>query len=110
MEHALRDLGRSLSRAWENLAEGWRELVNKSSDALTRFIPRNEDERRGLPSAEPPRWGLVAGEVKESGKSIVVELEIPGVEKQDCIVWIDGDVLHVRGEKRFDRELAGIEG
>jgi len=34
MEYALKRLGRSLSRAWENLAEGWRELVSRSSDAL----------------------------------------------------------------------------
>ena len=54
-----------------------------------------------------PRWGLLAGDVKETGKSIVVQVEIPGVEREDCDVWVDGNTLFIRGEKRLDREHVG---
>ena len=29
-----------ITRAWETLAEGWRELVERAGDALTRFHPK----------------------------------------------------------------------
>jgi HSP20 family protein len=99
-----KELGRGLSRAWENLTEGWRELLTRCNDALTRFV-RNKD---GSPEADAtarfPTWGLLAGEVIESSNAVVVRLEIPGVEKEDCDISIEGNTLYIRGERRFDRE------
>jgi len=37
------------------------------------------------------------------GKEIVVRLEIPGVSKGDCEVFVRGRTLYVRGEKFADR-------
>jgi len=37
LKQARRDLSRGLSRTLEHIAEGWRELVHRSSDALTHF-------------------------------------------------------------------------
>ena len=103
------DIGRGLSRAWENVAEGWRELAGRSSNALTRFFPRKDDAARSGSGAvvDFPRWGLLAGDVKETGRSIVVQVEIPGVERDDCDVWIENSTLFIRGEKRVDREHVG---
>jgi HSP20 family protein len=112
MANALRELGRGLNRAWEQVAEGWNELVNRSSAALTRFFPRKgesvHEEGGSGPLARFPRWGLLAGEVVDTGDRIVVKVEIPGVAREDCDVRIEEDnTLRIRGEKRYDREHVG---
>lgn len=101
-----REIGRELNRAWENLSEGWRELLSRSGSALTHFTKDREGEAgEGLPSmAAFPSWGLLAGEVVETEREIVVRLEVPGMEKADCEVTIEGNMLYVSGEKRLERE------
>lgn len=63
MTAALKQVGRGLSRAWEGLTEGWRELINRSSTALTRFTPKTgrdaEATERRL--SRFPTSGLLAG-------------------------------------------------
>lgn len=101
------NISRELSRTWENLTEGWRELLSRSNEALTHFV-RNKDEEestensRSLPGA--PRWSLLAGEVEETDKEILVRIEIPGMEKKDLQINIDGNMLYLSGEKRMERE------
>lgn len=100
------NISRELSRTWENLTEGWRELLSRSNEALTHFV-RNKDEEstessRTLPGI--PRWSLLAGEVEETDKEILVRIEIPGMEKKDLQITIDGNMLYLSGEKRMERE------
>ncbi|HEX8872997.1 MAG TPA: Hsp20/alpha crystallin family protein [Nitrosospira sp.] len=112
LKQAGKHIGQSLSRTWENISEGWRELVHHSSDALTHFA-RNRDEEggdgegetRGAAGTFPAfrNWGLLAGEMEETDKDIVVRVEVPGMEKKDCQITIDGNMLYLRGEKRFER-------
>jgi len=64
-------LGREISRAWESLSEGWRELLSRSGNALTHFSRRKEDEQQA--SSE---------------------------------LTIEGNILHLSGEKRFERETS----
>jgi HSP20 family protein len=104
-----RNIGREINRAWDNLSEGWRELLSRSSHALTHFS-------RGKELAEPPervmdivppgfpRWSLLAGELEETPRDVVVRVELPGLDKEDCHVSIEGNVLRVSGEKRFERD------
>ena len=105
LRQAGKNIGRELGRTWENLSDGWRELVSHSSEALTHFS-RNKNgaqqERSAL--ATFPRWSLLAGEVEETGKEILVRVEVPGMEKKDCRITIEGNVLHVSGEKHYERE------
>jgi HSP20 family protein len=35
---------------------------------------------------------------------VVVRIELPGMDKDDCQIRIEGNVLHLSGEKRFERE------
>lgn len=111
MANALRELGRGLNRAWENVAEGWRELVNRSSTALTRFFPHRADAgpaESGQAASAFPRWGLLAGEVVDTGEAVVVTIEVPGISREDCDVRVEEDgTLRIRGEKRYDREHVG---
>jgi HSP20 family protein len=98
-------LGRELTHAWGNLSEGWRELLNRSSDALTQFTHRGGDgEKKGGAVAPFPRWGLLAGELEETRKDVVVRLELPGIDKTDCQITIEGNLLRVHGEKRLERD------
>lgn len=106
LKQAGKNIGHEIGRTWENLSEGWRELISRSSEALTHFSNNGKNgtqpENRAL--ATFPRWGYLAGEVEETDEEIVVRVEAPGMEKEDCHITIEGNVLYLSGEKRFKRE------
>ena len=98
---------RGISRAWEGLTEGWRELLTRSNGALTRFArpeKRSKDARAG---AEFSHWALLAGEVWETAHAVVVRLELPGLKREDIQVSIDRGTLRIRGDKRFAERTQG---
>lgn len=98
------DLGHDLSHAWEVISEGWRELSQRSSHALTRFV-HAKDLKPSPASGQSgtyPSWSLLAGEVEETEREIIVRLEVPGMNKDDCRVRIDGNNLFLSGEKHFE--------
>ena len=100
-----KEIGKELNRAWENLSDGWRELLSRSGNALTHFSKSKEEEEKGAGAlASFPSWSLLAGEVMETEHSIIVRLEVPGMEKEDCNITIEGNTLYLTGEKRFERE------
>lgn len=104
-----RDLRDDLGRAWETLAEGWEQLRERAAGALTRFNPvagggevqtlEDQVARGGA------RWGLLAAEVQETAEEVIVRLEVPGMELEDLDVFVAGDLVMVRGEKRVQRQL-----
>ena len=105
LKQAGKNIGRELSRTWESLSEGWRELLSRSSNALTHFsADKDESSAESGALATFPRWSLLAGEVEETDKEIVVRVEVPGMEKEDCRITIEGNMLSLSGEKRFARE------
>jgi HSP20 family protein len=62
LKQAGKNIGRELGRTWENLSEGWRELLNRSSDALTHFSRIQNGVQIGSGAlATFPRWSLLAG-------------------------------------------------
>lgn len=90
-----------LSRAWDSLTEGWRELREMAAEALTRFHPSPSTAASdSLPQKRSMRWGLLAAEVADDDQDVVVKLEVPGMEADDFDLEVVGDVLVVRGEKR----------
>ncbi len=107
LKQAGKHISRGLSRTWENISEGWRELVHHSSDALTHFTRHGDESKEKQQSIGTfpilRNWSLLAGDVEETDKEIVVRVEAPGMEKRDCEITIDGGTLYVRGEKRFER-------
>jgi len=105
LKQAGKNIGRELGRTWENLSEGWRELLSRSSDSLTHFV-RGKDEAQAESGslATFPRWSLLAGEVEETAREIVVRVEVPGMEKEDCRISIEGNMLYLSGEKHSERE------
>ena len=104
-KEAGKNIGRELGRAWESLSDGWRELLSRNSHALTHFARAEEGEQEGHDAlATFPRWGLLAGEVEETDKEIMVRVEVPGMDKADCRITIEGNTLYLNGEKRYERE------
>jgi len=104
LREAGRNIGRELGRTWENLSYGWRELVNRSSAALTHFSRDRNGVQEGGMLAGFPSWSLLAGEVEETDKDILVRVEVPGLDKKDCRITIEGNTLCVSGEKHYERE------
>jgi HSP20 family protein len=102
-----KEIGKELARTWEQLSEGWRELLARSSNALTRYTRKDEEPANAAAETGAPRWGLLAGDVSDDGKNIVVRIELPGVDRGDCDIVVDGNTLYIRGEKRYDVEHVG---
>jgi HSP20 family protein len=106
----LDDLKQGLSSFWDSVAEGWQHLRQSASTALTAFKPGEKtnlpahadvDDMFYLPSYG---WAMLGGDVFEDEKRVVVRLEIPGLQKDDFDIEVQGDELIVRGDKRFERE------
>lgn len=89
-----------IERAWETLTEGWRELLSRSGGALTHF--GTEGDAKSETSQEFPHWSLLAAETWETARSVVIRVEIPGMNKDDLNVQVDGNALRIRGEKRSE--------
>jgi HSP20 family protein len=87
-----------VERAWESLTEGWRELLTRGGGALTHF--GSEGTGKDESAQEFPHWSLLAGESWETALSVVIRLEIPGMNEDDLAIDIRGNVLRIRGEKR----------
>ena len=87
-----------IERAWEGLTEGWRELLTRGSGALTHF--GTEAPRKAESPEEFPQWSLLAAETWETALSVVIRVEIPGMNADDLVIDIHGNVLSIRGEKR----------
>lgn len=105
LKQAGMNVGREIGRTWENLSEGWRELLNRSGEALTRFVRSGDESRAGIATRGAfPHWSLLAGEVEETGQEVVVRVELPGMEKEDCRVTIEGNTLFLSGEKHSESE------
>ena len=95
-----------LARVWDSLAEGWRDLMSRSAGALTHFRRKPSGGAVEVIPADAPRWSLLAGDVIDAGRELVVRLELPGVAKEDCQIHVDGDTLYVRGEKRSESSFS----
>jgi HSP20 family protein len=101
------ELERGIFRAWESLADGWREVLGRSGGALTHFVRGSKEERGDAAHEDFPRWGMLASESWETAQSVIVRLEMPGMNKDEIDVSIHRGSLWVRGEKRSGGEQQG---
>jgi HSP20 family protein len=82
-------------QSWQWLVNGWHNLRDKAMNALTYF---SSDQDVGQSSSQ--RWAVVAADLVENNDNILVELELPGMEKADLTVDVIDKRLLVSGEKR----------
>lgn len=106
----LDELKQSFSTLWDSMAEGWQHLRQSASSALTGFKPGQEtglpdrrqvDDMFFIPSGT---WAMLGNNLFEDDRRVVVQLEIPGMDKSALQVEVQENILLVRGEKRFRRE------
>ena len=104
---SIEDIKRGLSRAWENVAEGWRELTQRASEAITRFHPVHRGDEQDLGQrqlvAASCRWSVLPAEVRLDGDAVEVSLEVPGMNADDFHIDVIDDLVVVRGEKHIER-------
>lgn len=86
-------------RPWGSLEELRREMDRLFDDVVG---------RRALPgrreALEERVWAPTV-DVFDKGNNLVVRAELPGVEKKDVKVTVEGDVLSIRGEKREEEKV-----
>lgn len=101
----LQQLRSGLNRAWGSLAEGWRNLQQSASHALTRFNPtlKKGDEYAEQALMRSPAWGILAAEISEDDDQLNVRLEAPGMESGDFDIQVINDTLVIRGEKHSEK-------
>ncbi len=104
----LDDIRNGMTRAWDALADGWREFTARAGDALTRFSPVLRDPvvetRDEHVLAAGNRWGVMAAEIRVGDDNVEVSLEAPGMEPDDFAIDVHEDILVVRGEKHVEKE------
>jgi HSP20 family protein len=86
-----------IERAWEGLTEGWRELLTRSEGSLTHFGAEGTEKTDAPP--EFSQWSLLAAETWETALSVVIRVEIPGMNADDLVIDFHENVLSIRGEK-----------
>ena len=99
IQHLREELQKGISRAWEGLTEGWREILTRGNGALTYFVRPTARGKPAVSDAPFPRWGLLAAEAWETAHAVIVRLELPGLKKEDLDVSIDRGSLRVRGDR-----------
>ncbi len=104
------DIRQGLNSFWGSVSEGWQHLRQSASSALTGFKPREQtnlpaksdvDDMFYIPSGS---WSMLGGNLFEDDRRVIVQLEIPGLDKDDLEIELQGNILMVSGEKRFERE------
>src|ERR1019366_7744589 len=90
--------------------EGWRRLSHQTAGALTRFKPGSKSSETLAVSDDRDLsisgWALLAGDVFEDDKKVVVRIEVPGMEKNDFDIELQDGILNVRGEKHLESECS----
>lgn len=106
--NALDNLKQGIGHAWESLADGWRDMSQRASGALTRFKPGSAAANDGGHAAHEwpsmSSWAFLAADVFDDDDKLVVRLEAPGMRREDFNIELIGNVLSVWGEKRLERE------
>lgn len=101
-------VSQGIEKAWQNVQAGWRNLMDRASNALTRFLPGEDAEQDDVSSgrlrASSPDWGLLAAEIKETDNDVVVRVEAPGMEADEFDIEVQDQHLVVKGEKRISRD------
>ena len=92
-------MGKSSFNYWieiQNMKERIEELMDEVYESFDIF--RHKEE--------VPSWRPVA-DVYETTSSYVIQLEVPGIEKEDISVEIKGKELVISGERRFIKDVSG---
>lgn len=98
----------NLQSMWDRVAEGWQQLREHASHALTHFKPFNQNTNLQTPDdiamLHGSRWALLVVDMEESEDEITVRMEAPGMDANDFDISVVDDQLVIRGAKLATRE------
>ncbi len=101
-------LRQGLQNMWDDIAEGWQQLRENASNALTRFKPltRNDNLQtaQDIAMLRGSRWALLVVDMEESEDEISVRMEAPGMDANDFEIAVVDEQLVIRGTKQAARE------
>ena len=109
MSNLTQQVKQGAGQALASLSQGWRELKDRASGALTHFHSR-DDKSAGETGSELPSlgsWGFLAADVTDGKDGVVVRLEAPGMGRSDFKIELRGQTLSIQGDKRIEREFQG---
>lgn len=106
MSNPIDALKRTFADAWESVESGWQRVRARATDALTRFRggTRQTPPARAAGELPPPDWGVLASDVIEDDRRVIVRVEVPGMRRDELDVQVIGDALVVSGEKRYESD------
>ena len=97
-----------LQHMWNNIAEGWQQLRENASSALTRFNPvtrrDNLQTAQDIATLRSSRWALLVVDMEETEDEIHVRMEAPGMDADDFDIAVVDEHLVIRGTKQAVRE------
>lgn len=84
-----------------SLSDAWEAFKSHATSALAKFS-RKEVEGDETTVSLPPNvgWGIVPVEIYESGDSIVVDVEVPGMKVGNFDITMMGNTLYIEGHKQ----------
>lgn len=90
-----------LSRSWEQVSDGWHDLIVQTNQALTHFKPIME---YGIvrQHKQAPGFALIPVELHEQDEALTIRIEIPGLEPGSLDIQLDNNQLQIKGEKRMN--------
>lgn len=89
-------------KAWGSLSDGWKHFYQRCKGALTYFESKSLE-----PSVNSERrlsWGMLNTDLADHHDKLIVTMEVPGMEKDEIQINIEGDLLTIRGTKRFKEQ------
>lgn len=81
----------------------FRELRNLQDEMTKLFagsVPRGREEMAG------GRW-LPSVDIYEDKDSMVLEADLPGVNREDFEISVENNVITLKGERRFEKKVEG---
>lgn len=105
--HQVKD---KLDDFWQYLTEGWHHIQHVASAAITHFhageIHANDSHNALTSSAADigVGWSLMPIDMHEDKDHLIINMEIPGLNKNDIHLEYEHHQLHIRGEKKSSRE------
>ncbi len=87
----------NMGKAWEAIADGWQQIIERAPHALTQF--RSTEGDTPMDQFRATRWAFLPSEVTEYPEVVVVKLEIPGMTPAGLDLHVEDDVLVVSGTK-----------
>lgn len=81
-------------------------LIEDLQSDLNRFFNSSVMNlpRTGLDNESLQNW-LPSTDIHDAGDKLVVKTDLPGLEKEDIDISVQGNTLFIRGEKKHEKEV-----